>query len=58
MAELKDGRGFGEIALDIKSNGKRVATIRAIEDTHFAVLGKADFNRILQEQETKRTNEL
>lgn len=58
VAENADGEGFGEIALDIKRNGKRLATIVAMEKTHIAVLGKSDFNRILQEQETKRTNEL
>jgi len=52
-----DGCAFGEIAL-IKSDGKRNATVTCEEDTHLAVLSKDDYTRILQQHETKQTNEL
>ena len=56
MASQEDGYAFGELALT--SGGKRNATIRWEEDTHLAVLMKANFTKILQQQETKQTNEL
>jgi hypothetical protein len=39
------------------SNGKRNGTIKAIGKTHLATLCKSEYNRILEEKETKRSNE-
>jgi CRP-like cAMP-binding protein len=43
---LKSGKAFGELAL-IK-NKPRAATIRCNEDSHFAVMSKVDYEKVLQ----------
>lgn len=42
---LGDGAAFGELALE--NNAPRAASILCTEDTHFAVLEKTDYQRIL-----------
>lgn len=44
--QLGDGAAFGELALE-DSNKTRAASIKCVEDTHFAVIEKSDFKRIL-----------
>ena len=44
--QLSDGAAFGELALE-DSNKTRAASIKCVEDTHFAVIDKSDFKRIL-----------
>ena len=45
VSELQNGTGFGELAL--LNDKPRSATIVTLEDTHFAVLEKDDFNKIM-----------
>ena len=48
VASLSAGAYFGELAL---LNGEpRTATVRCIEDTHFAVLTRNDFKELLSKQ--------
>lgn len=42
VAKLKDGKSFGELALI--QNKPRAATIKCVQDSHFAVLDKAVYN--------------
>jgi CRP-like cAMP-binding protein len=44
--QLGDGAAFGELALE-DSSKTRAASIKCVEDTHFAVIEKSDFKRIL-----------
>lgn len=55
VAELHEGDSFGEIALLKKK--ARGATIYALEDCHFAVLEKIDFERILSDYEERLLDE-
>mmetsp|Transcript_24789 Transcript_24789/g.43669 ORF Transcript_24789/g.43669 Transcript_24789/m.43669 type:complete len:471 (+) Transcript_24789:89-1501(+) len=52
---LTEGQSFGELAL--LRGEARMATIVAKEETHFAVLGKNDFKRIIGEIAERRINE-
>lgn len=45
VAKLRDGIGFGELALINET--PRSATIRSVSEVHFATLEKEDFNAIL-----------
>ena len=45
VARLKEGMGFGELAL--MNDAPRSATIRSITDVHFATLEKEDFKLVL-----------
>jgi CRP-like cAMP-binding protein len=45
VVSLRTGKSFGELAL-IK-NKPRAATIKCSEDCHFAVMQKADYNKVL-----------
>ena len=45
VSELENGIGFGELAL--LNDKPRSATIITLEDTHFAILEKEDFNNIM-----------
>jgi CRP-like cAMP-binding protein len=49
--QLKAGKSFGELAL-IK-NKPRAATIKCLEDCHFAVMSQADYNKVLNKIEQK-----
>lgn len=55
VSEIPAGVGFGELALISKTN-KRAATIRAMEDSHFAVLDKVDYQQIYGKYEEKLLN--
>lgn len=46
VVTLREGKSFGELAL-IK-NKPRAATIRCKDDCHFAVMNKADYQKVLQ----------
>jgi CRP-like cAMP-binding protein len=48
---LNSGVSFGELAL-IESK-PRMASIRCLMDTHFAILNKKDFNKVLGTIEKK-----
>jgi len=52
FTQLKSGKSFGELAL-IK-NKPRAATIRCVEDCHFAVMSKDDYEKVLQKIEMKK----
>lgn len=52
---LKNGDHFGEIALI--GGIPRIASIRCLEDTHFAVISKDDFNKALGAIEKRKFNE-
>lgn len=56
MAQLGPGKSFGELAL-IHSK-PRMATIHCIVGTHFATLGKFDYNSSLLKIEKKRINKI
>ena len=45
LATLSNGKSFGDLALI--GSKPRMASIRCLEDTHFAVLSKQDYNLIL-----------
>lgn len=53
---LRNGKAFGELAL-IK-NKPRAATIKCIDDCHFAVMSKADYEKVLQKIEQKNMNKI
>jgi CRP-like cAMP-binding protein len=55
MSVLKTGDYFGEVSLI--ENKKRMASIRCLEDCHFAILSKEDFNRALGAIEKRKYNE-
>lgn len=55
LAILKTGAYFGEAALI--ENKSRMASIRCLEDSHFAILSKEDFNRALGAIEKRKYNE-
>lgn len=55
MTTLKTGAYFGEVSLI--ENKRRMASIRCIEDCHFAILSKEDFNRALGAIEKRKYNE-
>lgn len=52
---LTAGKSFGDLAL--LGSKPRMASIRCLEDTHFAVLTKHDFNIVLGQIEKKKMNE-
>ena len=53
---LKSGKSFGELALIKKQ--PRAATIRCLEDSHFAVMSKSDYEKVLQKIEQKNMNKI
>lgn len=53
---LRDGHTFGELAL--LRDEKRMASIVCKEETHFAVLEKQDFKRLIGEVSERRINEV
>jgi CRP-like cAMP-binding protein len=55
LATLGAGKSFGDLALI--GSKPRMASIRCVEDTHFAVLSKQDYNLILGQIEKKKLNE-
>ncbi len=55
LAFLKTGDYFGEVSLI--ENKTRMASIRCVEDCHFAILSKDDFNRALGAIEKRKYNE-
>lgn len=52
---LGAGKSFGDYAL--LGSKPRMATIKCLEETHFAVLSKDDFNIVLGQIERKKFNE-
>lgn len=56
FTQLKAGKSFGELAL-IK-NRPRAATITCIEDCHFAVMSKNDYEKVLQKIELKKMQKI
>lgn len=54
VASLTVGHSFGELALI--SHKPRAATIRAAEDCEFAVLDKADYQRVYGKIQEKKLN--
>jgi cAMP-dependent protein kinase regulator/cGMP-dependent protein kinase 2 len=52
---LASGKWFGDLALH--SSKPRMASIRCLENTHFAVLSKQDFMNVLGQIEKKKLNE-
>lgn len=51
VVTLRDGTGFGELALDAKNTKPRAATIRCIDNVEVATMNKADYNKILHKIE-------
>ena len=51
VVTLRDGTGFGELALDAKNTKPRAATIRCIDQVEVATMNKADYNKILHKIE-------
>ena len=56
VVQLRSGKSFGELAL-IK-NKPRAATIKCVEDCHFAVMSKSDYEKVLQKIEQKNMNKI
>ena len=56
VVKLIAGKSFGELAL-IK-NKPRAATIKCLEDCHFAVMSKQDYQKVLQRIEQKNLNKI
>jgi CRP-like cAMP-binding protein len=52
---LGKGKSFGDLALI--GSKPRMASIRCLEDTHFAVLSKQDYNNVIGQIEKKKLNE-
>lgn len=52
---LGTGKSFGDLALI--GSKPRMASIRCLEDTHFAVLSKSSFNLVIGQIERKKLNE-
>jgi len=55
IAVLKQGDSFGELAL--MYNKARFATVETYTDTHFVVLSKEDYQRVIQEADEKKMSE-
>jgi hypothetical protein len=51
VVTLRDGTGFGELALDMKKNTARAATIICNGIVETATMSKANYNRILHKIE-------
>ena len=49
--QMRSGKSFGELAL-IK-NKPRAATIKCMEDCHFAVMSQSDYMRVLNKIDQK-----
>ena len=56
VAQLGVGKSFGELALIHRK--PRMATVRCIEGTHFATLGKYDYETSLAKIEKKHMNKM
>ena len=56
VAVLRSGQSFGELALI--SNKPRAATIKCLTDSHFLVLQKKDYERILKRADETSMNKL
>jgi len=52
---LAGGESFGDLAL--KMHKPRMASIRTLEDTHFAVLSREEYERSLGQIDRKKVNE-
>eukprot|EP00347_Sterkiella_histriomuscorum_P008621 403344394 len=55
ISQLQTGQSFGDLALIEQK--PRMASIRCLTETHFAVLSKKDFNKVLGVIEKKKYNE-
>lgn len=55
LNRLGAGNAFGDLSL--MDSKPRMASIRCLEETHFAVLSKHDFNNVLGQIERKKMNE-
>ena len=56
VAKLSDGMAFGELAL--LHNKPRAASIYTLEDTHFAIMNKRDFDRSMHKIKMRENNQL
>jgi CRP-like cAMP-binding protein len=56
VVTLRSGKSFGELAL-IK-NKPRAASIKCLEDCHFAVMNKSDYQKVLSRIEQKNLNKI
>jgi len=56
VATLSAGQSFGELALI--SQKPRAATIRCLENCHFAVLSKQDYEKVLGKKEQALFNKM
>lgn len=55
ISQLKSGQSFGDLALIEQK--PRMASIRCLQETYFAVLSKVNFNKVLGVIEKKKYNE-
>lgn len=55
LNRLGAGNAFGDLSL--MGSRPRMASVRCLEETHFAVLSKQDFNNVLGQIERKKMNE-
>ncbi|CDW86844.1 cyclic nucleotide-binding domain containing protein [Stylonychia lemnae] len=55
ISQIQTGQSFGDLALIEQK--PRMASIRCMTDTHFAVLSKKDFNKVLGVIERKKYND-
>lgn len=56
LATMSDGKSFGELALI--HNKPRAASIETLDDTHFAVMSKTDYDKSLSKIEQKNLNKV
>ena len=56
VKQIYSGQGFGELALI--SHKPRMATIKSLEDSEFAVMSKKDYLKILAKIDEKSKEEL
>jgi CRP-like cAMP-binding protein len=55
VAKLDDGKCFGELAL--LHNKQRAASIITLQDTHFAVMNKQSFEKVMSEIKLREISE-
>jgi len=58
VVTMRQGKGFGELALKKERLMPRAATIKCIGNCHLAVMSKEDYNKVLAKIEARKLRKL
>ena len=58
VVTMREGKGFGELALKREKVDRRAATIQCLEDCHLAVISKENYQRQVQKIDQRKLRKL